>query len=212
MNTGEPITVCKDTFNRQNNGSAYSESIVQIVKERKIDALFHFTQLSNLEGILKYGIYPRTMLDVLPYPVAVNDNLRLDERPDSVSLSLGHPNHSMFFKYRMLARSQWVVLIIDPSVLWESDCAFCKRNAAKDCISRLPLEALTGSAALNGMFDELDELPSRSEERLRSQDPTDHQAEVMVFDIIASEKIKGVIFQDNKAANYYMQKNPIEDS
>ena len=45
------------------------------------------------------------------------------------------------------------------------------------------------------MFEEIDGLPARSEERLKSFDPTDVQAEVLVFDVIEPAYITGALLK-----------------
>jgi hypothetical protein len=108
----------------------------------------------------------------------------------------------MFYKYRMENPAvEWVVLGIHPSVLWQKNCAFCCHNAADIRISRQPLENLQTVGAMQGMFAELEGFQSRKEQRLESSDPTDGQAEVMVFDVIEPELIMGVAFENNAALN-----------
>ena len=189
-------------------GNSAKHEIEQVVNERNIDYLLHFTRLSNLAGILQHGLYPRSRLDELPQAVAINDRCRFDNRTDSNSLSLGHPNDSMFYKYRQSTSEEWAVLVIEPSVLWESQCAYCKHNAADHRISRLPLESLTGGAALCGMFEECDGLPSRAAQNLHPFDPTDHQAEALIFDVISPSKIRGAVFRNLEALYLYASKYP----
>ena len=110
----------------------------------------------------------------------------------------------MLYKYRMDDESvDWAVLLLNKSVLWQKECAFCRHNAADARISRQPLDALTTEAAFRGMFDEIDGLSSREDQKLKAYDPTDVQAEVMVFDIIEPEYILGIVFDSEDAKNAY---------
>ena len=128
--------------------AARKNAIKRIVQERGISYLLHFTRLQNLDGILEHGIYPNSRLGELPDGVAINDHGRWDYHPDSISLSICFPNHLMFFKYRNESQDEWVVLVISPSVLWESKCAFCKHNAADGRISCLPVNKIDDHNAL----------------------------------------------------------------
>ena len=185
-----------------------TKEIKRIVKERDIQYLLHFTRLRNLDGILEHGIYPHSRLEELPHEVIINDEGRWDYRPDSVSLSVCFPNYKMFYKYRNETEDDWAVLIIHPNVLWESNCAFCKHNAADGRISCLPLESINDYNALNELFDEIESHRSREEQKLKPCDPTDPQAEVLAFDIIIPEKVLGVVFRTKAAKIEYAEKYP----
>ncbi len=174
-------------------------AVKQFALEREIPFLVHFTRAGNLPSILEHGLYPVSRMDELGVEFHINDQFRLDGRLNGTSVSIGFPNCQMFYKYRMEDQSvDWAVLIIDPSVLWEKRCAFYCHNAADARISAQPLEALTSWAAFRGMFHEIQGCDSREESRLKSFDPTDVQAEVMILDVIEPTYIQGIVF-DSKA-------------
>lgn len=180
-----------------------AQEIEAISKEREIPYLVHFTQLSNLESILEYGIHPRCNLNGLLAEITINDELRLDHHDDSISLSIAHPNSSMFYKYRQEKGEDWVILVISPNVLWEMDCAFCKHNAADSRISNLPVDDLKTPEAFQGMFEEIEGIRTREEQRLKKYDPTDVQAEILVFGEIPKERIAALVFHDEAARQTY---------
>ncbi|PJF38016.1 MAG: DUF4433 domain-containing protein, partial [Phototrophicales bacterium] len=142
------------------------------------------------------GLCPKILLEDLPYDVTINDELRLDGHEDSVSLSIAFPNYKMFYRYRANTQSRgWAVIAINPSVLWECECAFCKHNAADSRIARVPLEKLKSLSSFQAMFAEDEsgnalagilgvdyKQETRETNKLKSFDPTDPQAEVLVFD------------------------------
>ncbi|CAI8703600.1 DUF4433 domain-containing protein [Pseudomonas sp. IT-P2] len=169
-------------------------------QELKIPQLVHFTRAANLPTILKHGLYPLSRKDEIGITPLINDQLRLDGHLDGTSLSVSFPNFRMFYKYRQENPGiEWVVLGIKPSVLWEKDCAFCCHNAADNRISEQQLANLKTLGAFQGMFAEIEGHQTRTEQRLKPFDPTDSQAEVLVFDIIEPELIFGVIFENAKA-------------
>jgi hypothetical protein len=50
---------------------------------------------------------------------------------NTVSVSISHINYSMFeSKRRDYPDADWVVLLLDPAILWKKHCRFCYRNAA----------------------------------------------------------------------------------
>lgn len=188
----------------------------------KIPYLIHFTRWENIDGIIQNGLLPKILFEDLSYEVSINDEMRLDGHEDSISLSIAFPNYKMFYRYRMNSSAVgWVVLAIHPSVLWEYECAFCKYNAADSKIYSIPKEKLKNLSSFNSMFaeDEHNELlkelfgeenktETREDKKLKPFDPTDPQAEVLVFDIIPVEKIIGITFENAKLLNEFKQKYP----
>ncbi|RJT46022.1 DarT ssDNA thymidine ADP-ribosyltransferase family protein [Rahnella woolbedingensis] len=172
-----------------------TQQIQQIVKERKIACLLHFTRVENLEGIMSRGIIPIATSRQYQIPVLSNDAFRWDGRTTASCLSITFPNSLMFFKCRQAdTQANWVVLGIQPAVLWEKNCAFCKRNAATREISGQSLASLQSPAAFAGMFDEIEEFDSRQTMSLKPSHTTDVQAEVLVFDIIEPRYVIGGVF------------------
>jgi len=168
----------------------------KFIEEKNIEELIHFTRYENLESILKSGIVTRDSLNSLGHDFYVNDSLRLDGHQNSISLSISFPNHQMFYKCRKITDAKgWVVIAIKPEVLWEKKNAFCKHNAADSRISKINIDDLCNPESFEEMF--LDN-PSgiRLENRLEHSDPTDPQAEVLVFDDVPIKHIVAVGFED----------------
>lgn len=173
--------------------------IKQIAEQRGIPHLVHFTRIDNLASIMQYGIIP--IADTPSYGMTplVNDEYRWDGHRNASCLSITHPNHSMFYSVRCNnPQTDWVVLILHPSILWEKSCAFCYHNAADARISGQPLTQHQNHQAFLKMFDEIDTIPSREDQRLQPYDTTDVQAEVLVFGIIEPEYIIGAAFDKEK--------------
>jgi len=180
------------------------QAICQFATELEIPYLLHFTRAVNLPSIMEHGIYPIARVDEIDAEPQINDQHRLDGRLNGISISIAHPNCQMLYKYRMDDESvDWAMLVLKRSTLWQKECAFCRHNAADARISRQPIEALTTEAAFRGMFDEIDGVTSRAEQKLKVYDPTDVQAEVMVFGIIEPEYIGGIVFNSRGAKDAY---------
>lgn len=170
----------------------------------KIPFLVHFTRASNLPSILEHGLYPMGRIAEIEVTPAINDELRLDGHLDGLSLSIAFPNFRMFYKLRKDNPDvEWVVLAVDPSVLWLKDCAFCRHNAADAKIIYEPLEELKKPEALVGMFEAIDGEQSREDQKLKSYDPTDGQAEVLVFDVIEPNLIGAAVFENTATRDAY---------
>lgn len=184
-----------------------SQHIIEsYAKEIGIPYLLHFTRAVNLPSIMKHGIYPVSRAHEVGAVPAINDNYRLDGHSDSTSLSIGFPNCQMLYKYRKLdATVDWVILVLHPSILWKKNCAFCCHNAADGRISSQPLTNLMTPQAFSGMYQELTDIPSREEQKLKTYDPSDVQAEVLVFDVIEPHYIASVVFEKAAARDAYAE-------
>lgn len=176
------------------------EQIKAFAQEREIPYLLHFTRTANLASIMQHGIVPVAHCGFKGIKPHVNDTGRFDYQTGANCLSIGFPNHRMFFKYRKENEAvDWAVLAIEPKVLWTKDCAFCQRNAADGLVSGIPINQRKTLPAFSAMYQEIDGERSRTEQKLKLYDPTHDQAEVLVFDVIEPELIGGVVFSSARA-------------
>lgn len=191
-----------------------------VVKEREIDIVWHFTKLENLHGILKYGLVPRErfenllisnpeVTDIISRLVKFNDEFRFDGCKNANCCSIGHPNYKMFYSLRRSDLNQeWVVIAINPKILWERDCAFCVENAASSNVTNLSIAQRKGRAAFNKMFHDIQGKPTREELGISSDFPTNPQAEILVFDTIKPGDILGIVFQTEIKKEEYLKQYP----
>jgi hypothetical protein len=164
------------------------------VQRRKINYLWHFTRIENLESILMNGLIPRANLERGQTQITYNDQYRFDGQKNANCLSIGHPNYKMFYSLRCQEPQQdWVVLAINPEVLWTKDCAFCHENAASNNVTCIPIQNRKGIQSFRKLFDEVPGKPSRSSLKLPDNCPTNPQAEILVFGVIEPIHIVGSI-------------------
>lgn len=182
------------------NRDVIIEQIKRIVGFRNIKFLLHFTSIDNLKSILKNGILSREEMKKKMIKATVNDELRLDFRPNGISCSISLPNAPLLFKFRKTYPDrQYVILKLKPDLLWEKQCLFCKENAASNNI-HLDLGAQKPEA-LEQMFGDYDKMHTRADlEKLyadgfiKQNMPTHNQAEVLVMGKIEPEYITGMYF------------------
>jgi hypothetical protein len=169
------------------------------VKEIGIPHLIHFTRCENLRSIFRHGLHSIQSCDEEGIHSVRNDQIRLDGQPDGISLSVTFPNFRMFYKYRQMdVTSDWAVLLLSPKILWEKRCGFFRHNAADSRMRALPRAEVTTLQALREMF----EAPGVEREHwLRPYDPTDPQAEVMVYEAIEPSLIETVAFETKQVAD-----------
>lgn len=175
-------------------------TIKDILKQRNIEFLCHFTRLENLESILTYGLIPRAYLYNeefnhnlnLSIDGIFNDEHRYDGKPEATCLSISFPNSSMFYRLRCSNNNvKWAVVVLSAQVLIDKNCAFYPTNAANSSLSSKPVVDFQGGTALNRLF----EGDNVSRQYLLDKDPTDVQAEVLVFDKIEPRYIRGAVLK-----------------
>jgi hypothetical protein len=173
---------------------------IQVICERQeITSLIHFTRRDNLENILQRGLLTRqTLGECAIENVNLNDQHRLDNCSNAICLSISFPNYQMFYKYSCINQSEWVVLELDASILWELDCAFCHENAAAKAVRIVPLERRKTVRALNDLFGDYARIP-RAKNRIPRNYTTHPQAEILVFNSIPTGYINAVHFPDETA-------------
>jgi len=168
-------------------------------RKRRIKGLVHFTRLENLNSIIEFGLWPRAFLDELKVDYIYNDEIRIDSCSNASCLSLSFPNYKMFYTCRMNNRGlNWIVLSLFPNILWEKDCAFCHKNAASKEVTCISLQERKKPEAFLKLFEDYEDSPKRTELKIPMSYPTNPQAEILIFDPIEIEYIKGISFQNQK--------------
>lgn len=161
-----------------------AEKIQQFCNQRGITSLFHFTHVNNLDSIIHNGLLSRSELNRRNMRYWYQDEYRLDEQLSAISVSISFPNYKMFYSIRKSdPDSEYVVIELSASILWELDCAFCFTNAANYAIKKIPLMDRKNTESLEKMFT-----PQRRHPCLPPNCPTDPQAEVLVLQSIPTER------------------------
>ncbi|MDL2276844.1 DUF4433 domain-containing protein [Breznakia sp. OttesenSCG-928-G09] len=172
----------------------------QILEDRGIKYLVHFTQAENLYSIFRYGLLPRT--DLMEKNIESYFNFKSRKYHDAIALSIEFPDYVQFNSIRFRQHNlPWVILLIDASILASKKCAFSPMKGS-------PLSY--GENAFLQLFDEVDDQVSRKELKLDSKYPTTVQSKVLCYDEIPVEYIKEVHFEDR--SNYFIYKGTIPTS
>lgn len=186
--------------------SPETKKIQDIVSQRKITTLVHFTRLDNLVSILENGLVSRETAFIKNINMFITDQDRFDGHLDSISASISFPNYKMFFHKRRQLSGDWVVLFISPEVLWKKNSAFYEKNAASSTMSASShkssasdLEFMFHNDAINPMGKGTD----RAHLFLKDDQPTDPQAEVMISETIEINFITDIIFSSKHLSHQY---------
>ncbi len=187
--------------------SELKSKLKESVLSREIKELVHFTRIDNLQSILSIGLQSRVRLEERNEKYLINDSMRLDNRLNGISISITHPNQSMFYKYRAASdSSDWCVVILKPSILWELSCLFCMHNAADSRIRQLNDKSLSNKDAFLSMFSS-----DNRNSLLPKNYTTDVQAEVLCLNDIPVEYIEKIALLSsnsnliNDAASKYFE-------
>lgn len=182
-------------------------TLQQIVQQRNITRLFHFTHSDNLSSIITHGLIARDALNNEGIEYNYNDDVRLDGHLNANCLSISYPNAKMFFKYRNERQGNWVLLEIKPTVLWEKDCSFYPTNAASNSVRFNDILSMKSVDAFNSMFSKqvfAEERPNY----LTSEYTTDVQAEILVCSKIEPSYFLNVYHPNKSSADHFYALHP----
>lgn len=176
---------------------------VEEMERRGIEYLVHFTNLSNLIGILKTGaIYPRWYLNRENFEYVVNDEMRLDSEK-YINLSIMHPNFCLLQKMIEKSSDIWCILKIDKKYIYNVYTEFSVTNAA-NYYNKMNIGITGDLEKFKMMFmEEIKFETSGKVERIiyrkvGNMFPTDIQAEVLCRYYIPINDITEICFANSK--------------
>ncbi len=204
----EKLLISERELRRRDAKQERARSIRAFCLQRGIRKLIHFTRLENLRSVLSRGLLGRYAVESLPSPdrPILNDAYRFDGVLEAVCLSISFPNYRMFNKLSNMNRRDWVVLVLEPYILWEFDCAFYERNAAASSTTSITLAQRREYSSLVQVFT--DQHPNKREGLgIPVNYPTNPQAEVLVLEPIAPSYISEVHFIDQTDMENWLDQN-----
>lgn len=165
----------------------------EIIRDREIKRLCHFTPAKNLESILQNGIL---CSEKVPSEIWIDEE-RFDGKTGYVCTSIQYPN--VYYLNNAIQRLEipiqnWVIIEIDPYII-DEETLFSPSNAA----TKYGKYIKQGVEGFSRLFDE--SVPNRDGSRNRNSNwlnnaTTDIQAEVLIPDAVPVEAIKGVVFHE----------------
>uniref|UniRef100_UPI003AB40F61 DarT ssDNA thymidine ADP-ribosyltransferase family protein n=1 Tax=Enorma sp. TaxID=1920692 RepID=UPI003AB40F61 len=191
--------------------------IEKIIQDRGIKKLYHFTQARNLDSVFEHGFLSRNKINGLKIDAAVNDRERWDGHTDAISVSISGANYRMLYALGKGKQNRgetcpgdaYVLLELDPSLLYELDCAFYPTNAASNRVRHASKTEFQSAQALENMFADGVPCPagtySRAKWNLDPCETSDPQAEVLVFETIPAHYINCVLFETEDMVDEYCE-------
>ena len=171
------------------------EQVAEVVRERKITCLCHFTSSLNLPYIFadNFGIRSANWLKEHGYNFHITDNNRHDRKTDHICCSCTLPN--IYYFNCVEKTTDFVVLLIDPSYISRKGNLYCPVNAS----TASGQYCRSGVQGVEALFQDTVNMYTRRD--FHTDDiPTDIQAEILVLDHIDVEGIKGIVFLDEEHA------------
>lgn len=109
------------------------EEYLKVLYDNKIKAIYHFTNISNLESIIKYGICNRKYMNENKINYEYTDTNRFDEQINCISLSINQVNKSMLMSKTNKFYNDWIIIELDAEQIinnFYNKIYYCKNNAA----------------------------------------------------------------------------------
>lgn len=189
--------------------------LIQLIGNRKISWLCHFTPRENLKNIKENGLKTRDLLS--GFENTFTDQSRFDQYRNAICLSISKPNKWMFNR-KVEQGFDLCLLLISPEVLYRKNCLFYPHNAATASYQDIDIKQIQGELALEKMFansvsfQKSQCAPSTIERNtfLENCETTSDQAEVQCLENIEPEFIIH-IFEDNIPLTYEDIKNRLEN-
>lgn len=175
--------------------------IKSLCKIKAVKSTFHFTNVENLDSILKHGLMPSTDIKANCLAAKINDNLRLEGCPDANCISISYPNYKLFYTFRKkpeMNNAMWCVIELKSSILWDKKCRYCTNNAASSEQKENREADFNSFSKFINLFKNIPGKQNRILLGLPKSYPTNPQAEVLVFDVIESEYIKKIHFNNKR--------------
>jgi len=178
------------------------DDIRRIARARGIEVLVHFTPAMNARSILEHGLAGRSFLDAEGVEYWVTDSWRNDGRMDAVSLSISEVNYTMLRAKLLEMAEPWIIVGLDPQILWTHECRFCWSNASsREMVNHRGFTG--GSWAFEKMFESIpvsfsDPRCRRKAWEMSDSQTTDNAAEVQVLRPISPELITAIGIQSER--------------
>ncbi len=135
------------------------EEYLKVLYDNKIKAIYHFTNISNLESIMKYGICNRKYMNENKINYEYTDANRFDKQIDCISLSINQTNKSMLMSKTNKFYNDWIIIELDAEQIinnFYNEICYCKNNAASSEMINLlknNKEYLKSVSAFKSMFE-----------------------------------------------------------
>ena len=182
------IDMQSEEFNRYSSYAKLKSDRYDIIINRNINHIYHFSPIENTASILEHGILSRDYCNALGITNVITDPNRLDGELNKISASISYPNYKMKYSLEVNEGYRFVIYDINPRLLLSKlDIQFYHTNAACGIFNNINRRTLTTNEAFLNMFYE-----EYREPNLNISYTTDPQAEILVDTEIPKRFIEDV--------------------
>ncbi len=192
--------------------------VFDLLKNRGINKLVHFTSKENLNNILKFGLLSIKQLREKNILYRNLDNNRWEGEPDYISLSVTKRNRAYFTKH---LNHNLIEIYMDAELLWEildtngnlKKRIYSNMNAAYKYSlkgsSISDFENMFANKVENSKYNDTDRKTRIRDTSISSNETTDYQAEILFKEWIPIKYFSEIHFNNKK--DYVDHMNELKD-
>ena len=192
-----------------------AKALSEELRERKIQFLTHFTRVENLASIMTHGLLPRSRLvaEGRARSIRFNEPYLPGAWQDAISFNISFPNYRLFYNLQEQRGVEWVVLLLDASLLLSQPFYYFLFPAANLVqVPSFPIEFapyLQSVEMFRSLFSDTDNV-RRAYLQIPDNYPTHPQSEVLTFSPIPPSSILEVHFYNTyKFSQWFLQNTPV---
>ena len=116
------------------------DEYLKILYENDVKSIYHFTNVSNLESIIKNGICNRSYMDNNNISYYYTDKNRLDSQKNCISFSIGNVYKNMLVSKKNKQHNDWILFEVNAENMiskYYDKIFYCKYNASSPSVINL---------------------------------------------------------------------------
>lgn len=163
------------------------EDYIKVLKKYNVISFYHFTNIVNINSILKNGLLNKDYMDANNINYSATDLERSDLQLNCISLSLSMANKAMLFKKKNQIHSEWVIIELDAEKIisdFYANIYYCKYNASSPSTINLLNNNSKYLKSINAFYN-----------MFENGNPS-YQAELLVSGIINTIYFKNLYVED----------------
>lgn len=179
----------------------------EILRNREVEKLLHFTNMGNLLSIMENGLLSVNQLVNKNISYFGSDKDRFDNKLDYICTSISFPNYKMFYSKRIENKNDtWIILKINLQIIIDKDDSLFLPTNSADKIIQGELaknkDYYTTNQALEDLFkfkvNYRGEVKYRQDSLINRNMTTNPQAEILICDTIDIKYIDSVIVENEQ--------------
>ena len=183
-----------------------SKKIIDVIRDRKIKYLFHFTRRDNVFSIASNGLLTVNEMEKRDIKYYLNNPMNNSYRTNSICVTIEYPNSYVLKTIRKDFGEKLAIIVIDAKILCDRECVFAEHNSRVRAIAQ-NFNKRNDVAAFENMFsDVIEGVKSNGKpykynradlHNKHSYLPTSRQAEIIIKGNIDQSYIRKIMFESS---------------